>query len=112
MDTATISLKQAVINVLEDYIDFLKNDPDSKPQLIIDEKNDRYLLIEMGWQEQRRIYGVLIHMDIVDGKIWIQQDGTEDGVASELVLLGIPKQQIVLGFKSENRRRITEFAVS
>lgn len=112
MDTATISLKQAVINVLEDYIEFLKNDPDSQPQLIIDEKNERYLLIEMGWQEQRRIYGVLIHMDIVDGKIWIQQDGTEDGVASELVLLGIPKQQIVLGFKSENRRRITEFAVS
>lgn len=112
MDTATISLKQAVIKVLEDYIDFLKNDPDSQLQLIIDEKNDRYLLIEMGWQEQRRIYGVLIHMDIVDGKIWIQQDGTEDGVASELVALLIPKQQIVLGFKSENRRRITEFAVS
>lgn len=112
MDTATISLKQAIINVLEDYINFLKNDPYSQPQLIIDEKNDRYLLIEMGQQEQRRIYGVLIHMDIVDGKIWIQQDGTEDGVAIELVAFGIPKQQIVLGFKSENRRRITEFAVS
>ncbi|MGB8690261.1 MAG: element excision factor XisI family protein [Microcoleus sp.] len=58
------------------------------------------------------MYGVLIHMDIINHKIWIQQDGTEDGVASELVALLIPKQQIVLGFKSENRRRITEFAVS
>jgi hypothetical protein len=112
MDTVIISLKQAIINVLEDYINFLKNDTDTKAQLIIDEKNDRYLLIEMGWQDHRRIYGVLIHMDIIDQKIWIQQDGTEDGVASELVALGIPKQQIVLGFKSENRRRITEFAVS
>jgi|GEM_PF-2611681 hypothetical protein len=38
MDTITISLKQAVINVLEDYIKFMKNDPQTQPKLIIDEK--------------------------------------------------------------------------
>lgn len=50
MDTITISLKQVVINVLEDYIEFMKNDQETQPQLIIDEKNERYLLIEIGWQ--------------------------------------------------------------
>lgn len=38
MDTITISLKQAVINVLEDYIKFMKNDTQTQPKLIIDEK--------------------------------------------------------------------------
>jgi len=44
--------------------------------------------------------------------IVVQQDRIEDDIASELVALGILKQQIVLGFKSEQRRRTTEFALS
>ena len=112
MDIPDPHLKQAIISALQDYINFLGDDPDTQTQLVIDEKSDRYLLIELGWQSDRRIYGTLIHLDIINHKIWIQQDGTEDGIASELVALGIPKQQIVLGFKSEQRRRITEFALS
>ena len=112
MDIPDPHLKQAIISALQDYINFLGDDPDTQTQLVIDEKSDRYLLIELGWQDERRIYGTLIHLDIINHKGWIQQDGTEDGIASELVALGIPKQQIVLGFKSEQRRRITEFALS
>ena len=112
MDIPDSHLKQAIISALQDYINFLGDDPDTQTQLVIDEKSDRYLLIELGWQSDRRIYDTLIHLDIINHKIWIQQDGTEDGIASELVALGIPKQQIVLGFKSEQRRHITEFALS
>ncbi|MCY7277488.1 MAG: XisI protein [Phormidesmis sp. CAN_BIN44] len=112
MDTSNINLKQAILTALQNYLSFLGSDPDTQLQIVIDEKNDHYLLIEIGWQDDRRIYGTLIHLDIINQKIWIQQDGTEDGIASELVAVGIPKQQIVLGFKSEERRRITEFALS
>lgn len=112
MDTFHPNLKQAILTALQNYVNFLGNDPDTQLQIISDETNDHYLLVEHGWQNGRRIYGTLIHLDIINGKIWIQQDGTEDGIASELVAIGIPKQQIVLGFKSEQRRRITEFALS
>lgn len=74
--------------------------------------SDRYLLIEIGWDKGRRIYGVLIHIDIMGDKLWIQQDGTEEGIADELAALGIPKERIVLAYKSLPRRQITEFAVS
>jgi XisI protein len=77
MDT----LKQAVLSVLQDYREFLGNDPETQLELVVDEHNDHYLLIEIGWQGQRRMYGTLIHLDIIDHKIWIQQDGTEDGIA-------------------------------
>lgn len=119
MDILDPHLKQAIISALQDYINFLGDDPDTQTQLVIDEKSDRYLLIELGWQSDRsasqsvrRIYGTLLHLDIINHKIWIQQDGTEDGIASELVALGISKQQIVLGFKSEQRQHITEFVLS
>lgn len=69
------------------------------------------LLAEIGWQNGRRIYGTLLHIDIIDQKLWIQQDGIEEGIADELVALGVPKQQIVLGFKPIDRRKVTEFAI-
>ena len=81
-------------------------------ELVFDRTRDRYLLVETGWENGRRIYGTLLHLDIINGKIWIQQDGTEQGIANELIALGVPKDRIVLGFKSLQRRQITEFAVS
>ncbi len=56
------------------------------------------------------VYGTIIHVDIRDGKIWIQRDFTEEGVASELVDLGVPKTDIVLGFKPPYMRQFTDFA--
>ena len=105
-------LKQAIIKVLQEYFEFLGNDSESELQLIIDENKDHYLLMEIGWHKNQRIYGSLIHLDIINEKIWIQQDSTEEGVANELVKQGISPQQIVLAFKSLKRREITDFAVS
>ena len=39
-------------------------------------------------------------------------DGTEEGIALELVELGIPREDIVLGFYRPERREITEFAIA
>jgi len=113
MDTLTNQdLAEAVTKVLKDYLEFLGNDPDSNIELIIDQDKTHYLLVEIGWQNERRIYGNLIHIDLINNKIWIQQDGTEEGIANELVKQGISPQQIVLAFKTPERRTITDFAVS
>lgn len=81
-------------------------------QTIFDTQNDHYQLVHVGWNGTHRIYGCVLHLDIKQGKIWIQQDGTEVGIANELIALGIPKQDIVLGFQSRFMRKFTEFAVS
>ncbi|GAK56474.1 FdxN element excision controlling factor protein like [Candidatus Vecturithrix granuli] len=41
----------------------------------------------------------------------VQYDGTEDGVAAELVAAGIPHNAIVLGFRPPEVRPFTGFAV-
>ena len=76
-----------------------------------DRERDRYQLISIGWETGRRVYGCVIHVDLKGDKIWIQQDGTEVGVANELVDRGIPSQDIVLGYQTPNARRRTEFAL-
>ncbi|TAE58845.1 MAG: XisI protein [Nostocales cyanobacterium] len=79
---------------------------------VFDEENDSYLLITLGWQDHKRIHGCLVHLDIIDGKIWVQRDDTEDGVTYELEAAGVPKDKIVLGFHPQNVRQHTGYAVS
>jgi len=54
----------------------------------------------------------LLHtrIDIIDGKIWIQHDGTTEGAAERLVAAGIPQAAIVLGFQPPERRKLSAFA--
>ncbi|MDF2387286.1 XisI protein [Nostoc ellipsosporum NOK] len=82
-------------------------------ELIFDTERHHYQVVHLGWKEEQlqRVYGCIIHVDIKDGKIWIQRDGTEVGVANELVAAGVPKQDIVLGFHAPYKRKYTEFAV-
>lgn len=80
-------------------------------QTLFDTEHDHYQLVNVGWHIDRRIYGCVLHFDIQDGKIWVQHNGTEFNIADELVELGIPKYDIVLGFQSPFKRQFTEFAV-
>ncbi|HSK72006.1 MAG TPA: XisI protein [Pyrinomonadaceae bacterium] len=81
-------------------------------QVICDTKNDHYQLLHLGWQNQKRTFGVSIHIDIKNGKIWIQQNSTDIDIARELVEKAIPKEDIVLGLQAPSMRKYTEFAVA
>ncbi|MGB3694510.1 MAG: element excision factor XisI family protein [Spirulinaceae cyanobacterium] len=52
----------------------------------------------------------MILVEIIADKIWLHRDGTEDGIAGDLLAAGIPKQKIVLGFHHPQVRQHTEFA--
>jgi hypothetical protein len=79
-------------------------------EIVFDTERYTYLLIVAGWKNEERIYWFPIHIRIKEGKIWIQRDFTEEGIANQLVELGVPKTDIVLGFRSPYVRQFTGFA--
>ncbi|MGL5083305.1 MAG: XisI protein [Microcoleaceae cyanobacterium] len=84
-----------------------------KSQTIFDREGDHYQLVNLGWKDSStRIYGCALHVDIMNRKIWVQHDGTEDAIADQLVDKGVPKQDIVLAYQAPHVRHYTEFAVS
>jgi len=85
---------------------------DDETQVIFDREHDHYQLVHAGWHNDRRMYGCIIHMDIKNDKIWIQYDGTEVGMANELVAAGVPKEDIVLAFHPPYKRPYSGFAVN
>ena len=80
--------------------------------LLIDEAHDNYLLMDIGWQEQSRVNRTILHIRIKNGKIWIEEDWTEEGITEEFLKAGVPKEDIVLAFHPPNLRSCTEFAIA
>jgi hypothetical protein len=66
--------------------------------VVFDEEREHYLLLTMGWKKDERIKGVTIHVRLHNGKIWIEEDWTEEGVATDLLREGITSEEIVLAF--------------
>jgi ketopantoate reductase len=100
-----------VEEILREYGSYKSSYGEVEVETIFLPAQGHYELMRVGWQGQSRIHGSVLHVDIKDGKIWIQHDGTEDGVANRLVEAGVPKDDIVLAFQSPFMRKFTEFAV-
>lgn len=111
MDTLD-AYRQLIRNILLEHtkIPYAHGEIEIEP--VFDRESDRYLLMLVGRENDRRVHGCLIHVDVINGKIWIQRDGTEQGIANELVSAGIPRDRIVLGFRSPEMRKHTEFAAA
>ncbi len=105
------SYRQIIEKILSEYAKLSYAYGDVQRQTVFDRAGDHYLLVIEGWDDGR-VHGCIIHLDIINGKVWIQRDGTEDGVAGELEQAGIPKDHIVLGFKRPEIRKYTEYAVA
>lgn len=111
MDTLT-EYRRILRELIHKYAQFKPAHGNVQIEIILDESNDHYELMYAGWHDIYRIHGSVLHLDIRDGKVWIQHDGTEEGVAEELVSAGIPRDRIVLAFKPPGIRPHTGFAVA
>ncbi|MFN8496071.1 MAG: XisI protein [Caldilineaceae bacterium] len=83
-----------------------------EPQLVFDDEHHSYQLMYIGWNGSWRLHGAVIHVRLRNGKIWIEEDGTEEGFAAHLLEAGVPKSDIVLAFHAPWERQYTEFAVA
>ena len=104
--------RQAIERVLTVYTTIPYAHGELRCEALFDREHDRYALITHGWNAGKRVHFLLVHINIVGGKVWIEKDNTEDGVAVELVQAGIPKSQIVLAFRSPEVRKHTDYAVA
>ncbi len=107
-------LRQAITTVYQEYADYLRgsNYSSVEYQLIVDDKNNHYQLVALGWENDKRIFYVIFQSDILNGKIWIQEDNTEDGLAALLEQKGVAKKEVVLAYFPEYHRKYTEYAVA
>jgi len=101
-----------VQTLLSQYAKHDVSDDQVEVQLIFDSEHDHYQWMNVGWQHFNRIYRCVIHIDIKDGKIWLQQNLTDQDPAVELVKMGVPREDIVLGLQPPYKRQYTDYGVA
>ena len=104
--------RQIIEDVLTEYTRIPYAYGEIQSEAVFDRTRDRYLLVNVGWEDSRRVHGSLVHIDIINDMLWIQRDGTEHGIAKELIKAGIPRDRIVLGFRPAKVRQYTEYAAA
>jgi len=104
-----INHKLIVRDLVESIGKMTPTDEYSETQIILDEEQGHFLLLDLGWHHKTRTYLPFVHLDVMsDGKIWIQHDGTDLDIAEQLVKKGIAKKDIVLAFKAPHVREMIE----
>ena len=83
----------------------------SDADCLIDEERDNYMLTFTGWHDGKRDRTDYLFIRIRDGKVWIEEDQSDDPVAEELLRLGVPMEDIVLGSLPPGTRYLSGYGV-
>ncbi len=86
--------------------------PDVDEVLMFDDERKQYLWFNIGWRQGKRIKVISVYMRIKNEKIYIEEDWTEEGMANELLRLGVPKEDIVLAFQPPEMRKFIDCAIT
>ncbi|MEH2296653.1 XisI protein [Nostoc sp.] len=101
MDTST-TYREIVKQIITQYAKLRPSHGNIRLDPIFDETHDRYALMQVGWDRERRVRGNLIYITLQNGKVYIEYDGIEHGITQDLIAMGISPPDIVLAFLPES----------
>jgi hypothetical protein len=104
--------QKLIHSVLTEYRNLETSSDSLETIALFDDLQNHYLLLRTGWDGSYRIERMVIHVRLKNDKIWIEADGTEEGVATDFLQAGVPRDDIVLAFHPEHLRQYTEFAIA
>jgi hypothetical protein len=106
-----LKYQRIITDLLKSYAEDWSGGQELNFDVVFDTVRHHYQLICLGWIKDEYIHYIPIHIEIKQGKVWIQKNMTEEYIAEILVEKGIPKKDIVLGLQPPEYRKYTEYAV-
>ena len=94
MDTL-VKYDRVIESALQSHANIASDRDQIDYQVIVDAERKNFLLMTIGWEDHRRIHHCLVHVQIIDDKIWIQRDGIEGSITADLEEARIPKHKII-----------------
>ena len=104
--------KIIIERILGEHLEQIPPEDEIEVFALSDKEQGHFMILEIGWQPPRRIYNIIFHIALKDGKIWVEQDMTEYGVARELIEAGISSDDIELGFQPAEMRPHIDWTVT
>ena len=113
MDKMT-NYQELIKRILTKHVNNFASQPEEAVQsfLVTDDAHGHYIWLDLGWTPEERVNRPIAQVRLSNGKIWIEEDYTEHGIAEELLDAGVPHEDIVLAFHAPELRQYTDFAAA
>jgi XisI protein len=66
--------RQVIQQRLIDYVQILIANGEIESKTVFDTQHDHSQVMNVGWDGYRRVHSCVLHLDIKDGKVWVQQN--------------------------------------
>jgi hypothetical protein len=102
-----------VQTVFENFVAERKNNRSEVQTIFVrDTTNNHYQIVRMGWRNGQQVFNVIFHIDIINGKIWLQRNMSDYDIIGDIEAQGVPQSDIVLAFHTAEMRPHTGYAVA
>ena len=113
MDKKIENYQTIITKILEDYANSFNQTPKSiEAKLVFDYERHSFQVLNVGWRKDEYYFYIVLHLDIKNNKVWLNENRTDISIAQMLVEQGIPKSDIVLGLQSPETRAFSGYAVA
>ena len=105
--------EKIIVSTLREYADaFNQHKSPVEAKVIADYAGKHFQLLNCGWQNDTYQFYVIFHFDILNDKVWVQENRTDVIIARELVEQGVDRKDIVLGLQFPELREDSGYAVA
>ena len=98
--------------IIERHAQMATEPPQPESFVVSDTVHDHYLLLDVGWEANKRAHYIVIHLRLKDGKVYIEEDGIEYGIARDLLDAGIPAEDIIVATHSPRPMPLNELTAA
>lgn len=88
--------RSAIQSLLREYAQIPYAHDQLRDELIFDREDDHYLLLTTGWQDGNYVHETILHLTIIDNRIYIQCNNTDQDIVQELRGRGVMKNDIIV----------------
>jgi XisI protein len=104
-----LKYREVLQSVVNRHAKFQPANGNIKTHAVCDAENGDYMVVDSGWNEKgRRIYDVVIHFRLQNGKVTVERDNTDAEVVRELIEDGIAKDDITLAYNAVPFQKLDE----
>ena len=114
MDQKLSQYQQIIKDILQRYENLLNSQAKANQEIVkvCDDIGGHFMLHRLGWKGERRVWQTIVYVRLLNGEFWIEEDGLEQGIATDLLEANVPNNDIVLAFHHPDVRPLTEFTVA
>ena len=106
----TDQFRDIIKSTLKEFFAISNQSGATQDRTVFDDESGVYQWCSYGWQDLKRIFNVVVHIEIRDDLVWIERNASDIEIGEILAEKGIPKNQIVLGFQAPYKRGLHGFS--